>query len=85
MCAYGSCKFPSICAGDGEIEAGNDGSVYVGLAVPHHFPGLVFLLYIGDLCVGQIIGKRDMWPWILPIHPRYVFLECVDDVSLYFP
>ena len=74
-----------ICAGGGEVEAGADGSVDVGLAVPHHFPGLVFLLYVGDLCVGQVIGERDMWPWVLLIHPQDVRFECVDGVSLYFP
>ena len=60
--AYGSSNFPSICAGGGEVEAENDGSVDVGLAVPHHFTGLVFLLYVGGFCVGQITGEHDMWP-----------------------
>ena len=55
-----------------EVEAGNDGPVDVVLAVPNHFPDLLFLFYVGDLGVGQIIGKCDMWPWILPIHPRDV-------------
>ena len=41
--------------------------------------------YVGYLGVGQIIGERDMWPWIFPIHPQDVRFECVDDVSLYFP
>ena len=59
--AYGSSNFPSICAGGGEVEAENDGSVDVGLAVPHHFTGLVFLLYVGDFCVGQITREHDMW------------------------
>ena len=71
--------------GGGEVEASDDGSVDVGMAVPHHFPCLVFLLYVGDMGVGQIIGERDMWPWILPIHLRDVRFECVDDISLYFP
>ena len=71
--------------GYGEIGDGNDGYVYVGLAVPNHFLGLLFLLYVGDLCVDQIIGERDMWPWILPIHPWGVRFDYVDDVSLHFP
>ena len=74
-----------VCARDGKFEAGDDGSIDAGLDVPHHFPCLVFLLYVGDLCVGQVIGERDIWPWFLPIHPRDVCFECVDDVSLYFP
>ena len=73
------------CVVGGEVEAGNDGSVDVGLAVPHQFPCLVFLLYVGDLCVGQVIGEREIWTWILTIYPRDVRFECVDDVSLYFP
>ena len=61
-----------MCAGDKTFEAGDYGSVDVGLAFPHHVPGLVFLLCVGDLGVGQIIGERDMWPWVFPIHPRDV-------------
>ena len=70
---------------DGEVEAGDYGPVDVGLTVPYHFLGLVFLLGVGDLGISQIVGERDVWPWILPIHPRDVQFKCVEDVSLYFP
>ena len=58
--------------GDGEVDASDDGSVDVGLAVPHHFPCLVLLLYVGDLCVDKVIGERGMWSSVLPIHPQDV-------------
>ena len=83
--ADGSYHFPSICEWDGVVEASDDGPVDVGLAVPHHFPRLVLLLYVGNLCVGQVIGERDMWSQVLPIHPQDFRLEGVDDVRLYFP
>ena len=84
-CAYGSCNCTTIGAGYGKVETGDYDPVDVGLTAPYHFPGLVFLLDVGDLGISQIIGKREVWPWILPIHPQDVLFKCVDEISLYFP
>ena len=79
-----SANYMSICAGDGKVEAGDDGPAYVGLAVPYHFLCLIFLFSIGGLSISEFFTQCEVWLWVLPIHPRGVGFEGVDDISLYF-